>query len=486
MIRSLPRSLVQQAGRELDSLRSQLSNGVGCRSSSRLIRRIGAERECVLLTADGVMAPVANDCVAALGQPWVHMEFPRFVIEANSDPIPAGPRMFHVLTEQLLERRALVSEQARERNARVLDIGLLGSFSQEQMHSGRQIVSSASRYTNLLRNLGTRNGRYSFTLSGLEGDIQVDVPSSPVPGGLTCGFSPNVEFAPSHIGLAADLTVATAFTSCVLASTSPLVLGRVGEWDSRVSFWQYGMDPQRCLSPFSVGRYWKVRGADVLLAWYAEVLGRGELVLSFQEAGLSSDAPGYPALSLLASTFWVQTGRFRPGFTSTGLRPFFENRLCDTNLTVVDDVANEAFYVGLIAHLLKTVDQADELMPHAEAERAYEEARRNGSVWLRWRGRDREARTLILDELLPLAQEGLESEGIDSRFAETLLQVVARRLCMGKEGRTGAHWLLARYQKHRDSPCASDTAVRRTLAEVAQIQQTQPRDLSVLEGVADW
>jgi len=452
-------------------------------NKSGMLLRLGAEREGCIIDRKGVRHLCGDKVVAKVDKPWCTREFAKCVVEMTADAFTVGPNVFEQLFDQLLERRAIVAEAIAEHGAILGDFGLLASFGCTDMHSGEEIVSPLARYRSLLSYLGRRNGCYDIRLNGLEGELKIGVPASPVPAGLTAGFSPNVQFHPSFIGLALDLTTATAWTNPLIASSSPLAVETVGEWDSRVPFWQYGMDPERKLSPFGPGRYLNCPGGEALLDWMTMV-GDGELVLTFEEAGIDLTAEGFPVLRLLTGTRWVQTGRLRGTVKEGRLCLHFENRLPDTGLTVLDDVANAAFYVGLIAALLRQVASADELISYADAEQAFAECVRTGDceMHIRWRGVLQPAGKLLLETFIPLAYEGLVAEGIEGPVAQGLLEVVARRL---RKKQTAAHWLLARMHRNQHGTNRAD-AVRLTLAEAAHVQSRQETVFTRFEGVADW
>jgi hypothetical protein len=77
----------------------------------------------------------------------------------------------------------------------------------------------------------------------------------------------------------------------------------------------------------------------------------------------------------------------------------------------------------------------------------YGAAREGLGAVIRWPGREaRRADGLILEELLPLAREGLDRVGVDGSDAELYLGVIAERVATGMNG---AAWQREYVRKHR-------------------------------------
>jgi hypothetical protein len=119
-----------------------------------------------------------------------------------------------------------------------------------------------------------------------------------------------------------------------------------------------------------------------------------------------------------------------------------ENRVLPAGPTVVDVMANAAFYYGLIRAL------ADEQRPvwtqmtfATAAENLHEAARHGLDARLYWPGLgEAPVAELVLRRLLLLAREGLRRWGVDPGSADRLLGIIEQR-CL--TGRNGAVWQVA-------------------------------------------
>lgn len=463
---------IAQLQREKEELRGIISASAFSDGSSSILAKGGAEQELFLVDATGNWCGVADDVVETLRDPHYTNEFFSASVEIDSDPIPINHEFFPALYRELVLRTRTVAAAAREYRAVPLGMGTLPTFPIDAL--GRTDLPSAKRrYQQFLEVLTARHGSYQFELNGR----RIHVPCSPTAAGITCGFSPNVGVRPDLFGLALNIATATAWTSPLLSSTSPFALGGVGAWNSRPILWHYGMDPAGKLSPFGIGSYYRARGVEALIEW-SDFLENGERILEFQDTPIDAGAP-FAATRLQTGTTWVQT--CRPRFTTSGRHAscYIELRLPDTALTIADNVADFAFFVGLLGYYLPRLESASELCSYEEAMRAYLAARLSGDPQLIWRGSAVTASQLILRELLVHAADGLECSGIPAKTAAHLLNMIERRLAV----QSAPDWMR---RTVAETALPLHNALRSMVVETAKRQAVQPDELADTSGVADW
>jgi hypothetical protein len=116
-----------------------------------------------------------------------------------------------------------------------------------------------------------------------------------------------------------------------------------------------------------------------------------------------------------------------------------ENRVLPAGPTVVDIVANAAFYYGALRMLAEEERPLWSKMTFATAEdNFFECARRGMEAVCYWPGfGEVTIEELVLRRLLPLAHEGLRRWGVDAAVRDRLLGVIEDR---AKNGRNGAAW----------------------------------------------
>jgi CBS domain-containing protein len=118
-----------------------------------------------------------------------------------------------------------------------------------------------------------------------------------------------------------------------------------------------------------------------------------------------------------------------------------EHRAIPAGPSVLDEMANAAFFYGLMTALPEEHGQVDRLMSFDEAKENFFAAGRHGlKAQLTWlNGQEYSAPQLILDHLLPLAHEGLRQAGVDEEDAGRYLNVIEERV---RRDQTGALWSL--------------------------------------------
>ena len=133
----------------------------------------------------------------------------------------------------------------------------------------------------------------------------------------------------------------------------------------------------------------------------------------------------------------------RPCYGISNGRPHLriENRVLPAGPTVPDELANAAFFFGLMCALADEYGDVRKAMPFNDAKENFMAAARYGlTARLKWFGGKPEGvDDLILGRLLPLAQEGLRSRGLDSADIDRYAGILHERV---ESGRTGSQWML--------------------------------------------
>jgi hypothetical protein len=138
--------------------------------------------------------------------------------------------------------------------------------------------------------------------------------------------------------------------------------------------------------------------------------------------------------------------------------------------TVVDTMANAAFYFGLVRALAEAERPLWSQMSFSAAEENFHVGARDGiDAQIYWPavGQVR-ATELTLRRLLPLAHEGLAAWGVSSDEAGRLLGIIEQR-CL--TGTNGAEWFAARVHGHAGSMDRGE-AIRRTLLEYRDLMHS--------------
>jgi CBS domain-containing protein len=126
-----------------------------------------------------------------------------------------------------------------------------------------------------------------------------------------------------------------------------------------------------------------------------------------------------------------------------------ENRYIPSGPTVTDEIANMAFWVGVMKGRPKKYDNINQKMDFKDVKFNFFNAARYGiATQFYWNNEYIPSEKLIMEELLPMAYRGLYSVGISPKDAEKYLTVIENRL----KSRTGSQWMVRSYRnllKHK-------------------------------------
>jgi CBS domain-containing protein len=150
--------------------------------------------------------------------------------------------------------------------------------------------------------------------------------------------------------------------------------------------------------------------------------------------------PTLAALRMHTGTVW-RWNRGCYGITDGVPHLRIENRVLPSGPSVADEIANAAMWLGLMKAVSARHPEVNRMMPFETARANFVSAARQGlashQVWID--GSEHSATNLVLDVLLPLADDGLASTGIDDADRTRFLDVVERRV---RSGNTGSRWIL--------------------------------------------
>jgi len=181
-----------------------------------------------------------------------------------------------------------------------------------------------------------------------------------------------------------------------------------------------------------------------------------------QEAFAAGRAPKLAEMRLHNGTIYRWN---RPIYDIVAGRPHLrvENRVLPAGPTIVDTLANAAFYYGAVRALVVDDRPVWSRMAFATAEENFLAGARDGIDAVQfWPGRgETPASELVLRELLPMAHEGLAAWGVDSTVADRLLGVIEAR-CLS--GQNGADWQVATVRAFEARGLGRNEALRQMVA----------------------
>ena len=126
-----------------------------------------------------------------------------------------------------------------------------------------------------------------------------------------------------------------------------------------------------------------------------------------------------------------------------------EHRVCAAAPSIIDNIANIAFYYGLTHYYATAENPPEYSMPFADAKNNFYRAAQLGIKHkTSWFNKSTESlQKIILDKLLIEAETGLYRLGIDEQDCRRYLSIIEQRV---KNNRTGSEWQLDFLNAHQD------------------------------------
>ncbi|MEE9270563.1 MAG: CBS domain-containing protein [Candidatus Krumholzibacteria bacterium] len=422
------------------------------------VRRIGAEQEMFLVDRAMHPAMTALDVLERLDHPQFATELGLFNLEVNLSPQDFGGDCLWRMEQELEGLLSQARRAAKSVESRVLMTGILPTIKQKDLTL--EAMTPSPRYLQLNRTMSEhRGGDFSMLIKGLD---ELGVTHDNVMF-EACNTSFQIHFQVSADEFANLYNLAQAVTAPVLAAAvnSPVFLQHRLWHETRVALFQQSLDTRsethqaRKAPPRVVfGDRWV---KDSVLEIFREDIARFRVLIAAEpeESPLElldrGDIPPLSALCLHNGTVY-RWNRPCYGIRDGRAHLRIEHRALPAGPTVVDEMANAAFFFGLMTVLGDKYDDITEVMTFDDAKSNFLLAARYGlQARLRWvDGKAMSAEKLILKELLPLARKGLRSRKIRSRDVDRYLGIIERRV---KSGQTGTQWAL-------DSLAAMDPASR--------------------------
>jgi CBS domain-containing protein len=457
------------------------------------VRRFGCEQEMFLVNQAWRPAPVAMEVLERLDGEAFTTELARFNLEVNLEPMMLGGTCFSALHESIEELLGMVREAASEVGATVVLTGILPTLGKSDLTLDN--ISPVPRYHALNESLTRmRGGAYRLQLEGHD-ELQIEHDSVMLEA---CNSSCQVHLQVDAADFAAMYNMAQAMIGPVLAAAvnSPILFGKRLWAETRIALFRQSLDTRSTsvhLREFSprvrFGDRWVKESVTELfeedIAQFRVLLAEETVEDPFEQLA-AGDIPRLRALQLHNSTVYRWN---RPCYGISEGNPHLriECRALPSGPTVLDEVANAAFWIGLVLGSQSEYGDITERLSFDDAKYNFLTASRQGlNAGFRWLdGESVTAPKLILETLIPLAQSGLEAY-VDRSEIDKYLGVIRDRV---ESGRTGSDWMMRSLSEMKDRGTRSERMTALTAAIADRQLEAKPCHewaLARLEEAGGW
>ncbi|HET6853300.1 MAG TPA: CBS domain-containing protein [Pyrinomonadaceae bacterium] len=410
------------------------------------VRRIGAEQEMFLIDRYLRPAPVSLEVLDHAHDPRLTTEIARFNLEANLTPLDLTGDCFSQMEQELREVIARARESAATKEADVLLSGILPTLQKSDLTLDN--LTPVARYHELDRGvIRLRGGPLSIHIKGLD-ELHLTHDNIMME---SCNTSFQIHFQSSAGEFVNHYNTAQAITGPVLAAAvnSPLLFGQRLWQETRVALFQHSTD-ERSSSQLARSQPTRVSFGDqwlrnsVVELFHDQISRFRPIMITQPEENpfavlARGGTPLLSALRMHNGTVW-RWNRACYGVADGVPHLRIENRALPSGPTVVDEIANAAFFIGLMLALPEAYGDISQRMAFDDAKSNFFRAARHGlDAQFHWiDGQSHSAASLILDHLLPLARQALSNAKVSSEDIDKYLRIIEERVQCRQ---TGARWI---------------------------------------------
>lgn len=432
--------------------------------------RIGAEQELVLVNKDWAPALNYNTFLEEANDACLTTELGRFNLEINLPPFEFKDRAFSEMEKVLNEKLEKLNEIGRANQTRILLTGILPTITWD--HLKFECMTPNPRYealNNLMRS--QRDSNFQIHLKGLD-ELFTSHPNILFEA---CNTSFQVHLQIPQDDFVKRYNWAQLIAGPVLAAVcnSPLLMGKRLWHETRIALFQQSIDIRnsehlkREVEPrVTFGRKWLKHSVSEL--WKNHIADFNPIILpnkieDSMKALAQNKTPKLNALSVHNGTIYTWN-RACYGISDNG-QPHLriENRYIPSGPTVIDEMANTAFWTGLMMGMPEEYNELQDLMSFEKVrENFYKAAQYGLDTNFSWFGETIDAQKLIVEKLIPMAEAGMQKMKVNTDDMNKYLSIIEQRVRLRQ---TGSNWTQHNFKTLLDksTPHEANTGITRAL-----------------------
>ncbi|HEU5269541.1 MAG TPA: glutamate--cysteine ligase [Jatrophihabitans sp.] len=420
----------------------------------------GLEIEFNLIDAKHDPAMKNTDVLQAIANPDFQTELGRFNIEINVRPRELRGPATDELERELRASLNDAEQRANSRDTHIVMIGILPTLVSEHLTS--EVLSDNARYALLQEQIfGARGEDLHIHIDGPERLSTFSDTIAPEAACTSVQF--HLQVSPQTYANNWNAAQAIAGVQLALGANSPYLLGKELWRETRIALFEQSTDtrPAELKAQGVRPRVWFGE------RWINSIFDQFEENVTYFPALLPVCDPEDPVAVLArGDTPRLHELRMHNGTIYRWNRPVYdvyrnkphlrvENRVLPAGPSVVDILANGAFYYGVLRVLAEEDRPIWTRLSFAAAEDNFYAGARHGiNARIYWPGLGEVPATeLVLRRLLPMAYEGLDRWGVAAEVRDRLLGIIEARC---KCHCNGAEWQVATVHKLEDEHRSMD------------------------------
>lgn len=412
---------------------------------------MGAEQELCIVDEHCKPSPKSMNLISGLDPDVFTTELALFNLEANLPPLQLEKDCFSRLEKSINTLFKDLRVLGKKENLDFVITGILPTIRKFDLDINN--LTPMERYYALLKAISKMRGKqHELRIHGLD-ELNITHDSAMLE---SCNTSFQVHLQVRPDDFVCKYNTAQILTAPVMAiaTNSPLLFGKRLWSETRIALFRQSIDTRRS------AEYFRDRNARVMFGngWlknsitdmYKEDISRFRVFLTtdFDKDSLilldQGKTPRLKALSIHNSTVY-RWNRACYGISANG-KPHLriENRVFPAGPSVIDEVSNAAFWIGLMNGFGDECKDIENTFDFDDAKDNFMSAARDGlNTDFSWaHGKKYNATELIAKELIPLARQGLEKCGIVKNDIDRYMDVIEAR---NENRQTGTSWIIKSY-----------------------------------------
>ncbi len=447
------------------------------------IVRIGAEQELILVDKDSMKPSLVGPEIKntySPQHPWLVGELARFNLELNLTPQVFRHDCLDRMEAELHEYLGHVSRFANEYHADYVLTGILPTL--KKYHLALENLTPHPRYYELMSALSKDLKRSGFELRLTGIDELLVRHDSPLLEACNTSFQVHLQVSSEDFVQYYNYALALTAPSIAVSANSPVVFGKRLWHESRIALFQQAIDTRktydhmRQMSPrVTFGEGWLENSVSNI---FKDDLARFRVLMpsAVEEDALEKIgqgiAPKLQSLQMHNSTVY-RWNRPCYGISDNG-KPHLriENRVFPAGPTILDEMANAAFWLGAMRGMPQLYPDIRNYMSFDDIRDNFGKAARYGidSKFTWSHDKKITTRDLFLEELIPLARHGLQSMSVNPDSIDKYMSVIEERV---KRHMNGARWILRSYTRLANECASHDEALTNLTTAIYRNQKKE-------------
>ncbi len=445
------------------------------------VTRFGAELEMVVVD-NNTLKPknIGPQVIKKMKSPnWLETELAQFNLEFNLTPRVLTGNHFSLMEKEIQTYLKTLDKTLSSFDSTYILTGILPTI--QKFNLDLINLTPRERYYALMDSIKQLNLGKDFELKIFGIDELFVRHDSPLIEAANTSFQVHLQVEPANFVQNYNIAQAVAAPVISLAANSPIVFGKRLWHESRIALFEQALDTRSThehmreqSTRVSFGKDWI---NDSILDIYKDDISRFKVLLSSLSDSDSwkkvqqGKVPKLDALLIHNSTVY-RWNRPQFGISDNG-QPHLriENRVMPAGPTVPDQMANAAFWLGVVRGM---ADHYGDIRKHLEFSALRDNFGRAARFGIEadftWtKGKRIHVTDLLKKELIPLAEQGLKACKVKSSDISRYMGILKERV---KKKTNGACWILDSYSNLLKNKVSKDETLTVLTHAIMKNQKT--------------